>query len=206
MRRFAFGFLAVLAIAGLVLTAGCQRDRSLRVASINEGAPLLSDLVDFGEVVIQEPGEDPEIYPIAEVPTDIVPIEFQYVEIGLGLPTWTPYWANIEKATITYTNMTTGETYEAVQVGMSGQIESDPTGGTTEQFSITIAPGNWKALTFEDDLQDSPEDDDYGTVAVVKAHVEVEGHDYVSNKTVKATKEFDITFGNYWDEPSRLGQ
>lgn len=206
MRRFALVLLVFAAVAGLLLTAGCQRDRSLRVTMLNKGQPLLSDLVDFGQITVREAGEEPVTYHISEVPSDVVDIEFQYVEIGLGLPTWTPYWANIERATINYVNMVTGETYEAVQVGMSASVQADPEGRRTTTAKITVAPATWKAQVFGDDMQDDPTDDDYGPVALVKATVTVEGFDYVSNNKVKATKEIDITFGNYWDEPSRLGQ
>ena len=207
MRRIVFGLFAVVVVAGLFLTAGCSTDRALRITEINKGEVIVSDLVDFGVIKVQEDPEEPvEIYPVMEVPSDIVEIEFQYVEIGLGLPTWTPYWANIEKATIVYTNQETGETYESVQVGMSTDVESDPEGDKLTLAEILIAPSRWKANTFEDDLQEAPEDDDYGVVAMVTAHVIVEGHDYVSNQTVKAEKDVTIEFGNYYDDPDRLGQ
>lgn len=208
MRRIVFGLFAVVVVAGLLLTTGCNdRDRALRITRINKGEMIVADLVDFGEISVQEdPEEPPEIYPVMEVPSDIVEIEFQYVEIGLGLPTWTPYWANIEKATIVYTNQETGENYESVQVGMSAAVESDPEGDKLTRAEILIAPGRWKANAFEDELQEAPEDDDYGVVATVTAHVIVEGHDYVTNKTVKAEKDVSIEFGNFYDEPSRLGQ
>jgi hypothetical protein len=206
MRRIVFGLFAVIAVAGLLLTTGCSTDRALRITRINKGEPVVSDLVDFGEIRIEDEEGEVEIFQVMEVPSDIVEIEFQYVEIGLGLPTWTPYWANIEKATIVYTNQETGETYESVQVGMSADVESDPEGDKLVRTEILIAPGRWKANAFEDELQEAPEDDEYGVVAMVTAHVIVEGHDYVSNKTVKAEKDVSIEFGNFYDEPSRLGQ
>jgi hypothetical protein len=206
MRRIVFGLFAVIVVAGLLLTTGCSTDRALRITRINKGEPVVSDLVDFGEIRIEDEEGEVEIFQVMEVPSDIVEIEFQYVEIGLGLPTWTPYWANIEKATIVYTNQETGETYESVQVGMSADVESDPEGDKLVRTEILIAPGRWKANAFEDELQEAPEDDEYGVVAMVTAHVIVEGHDYVSNKTVKAEKDVSIEFGNFYDEPSRLGQ
>ena len=206
MRRFALGLLVIAAAASMLLTAGCQRDRTFRILSINQGEVLFSDLIDFGEIVVREPGEDPEIYRISEVPTDVVDIDLQYVEIGLGLPTWTPYLANVERATISYVNLETGEAYEAVQVALNVSVEADPEGGRSTRTEITIAPGQWKARTFEEYLQDTPEDDDYGPVATVKATVTVEGIDYVSNNRIRATKDCHIVFGNFWDEPSRLGQ
>jgi hypothetical protein len=206
MRRIVFGLFAVVVVAGLLLTTGCSTDRALRITRINKGEPVVSDLVDFGEIRIEDEEGEVEIFQVMEVPSDIVEIEFQYVEIGLGLPTWTPYWANIEKATIVYTNQETGETYESVQVGMSAAVESDPEGDKLVRTEILIAPGRWKANAFEDELQEAPEDDEYGVVAMVTAHVIVEGHDYVSNQTVKAEKDVSIEFGNFYDEPSRLGQ
>ena len=206
MRRIVFGLFAVVVVAGLLLTTGCSTDRALRITRINKGEPVVSDLVDFGEIRIEDEEGEVEIFQVMEVPSDIVEIEFQYVEIGLGLPTWTPYWANIEKATIVYTNQETGETYESVQVGMNADVESDPEGDKLVRTEILIAPGRWKANAFEDELQEAPEDDEYGVVAMVTAHVIVEGHDYVSNKTVKAEKDVSIEFGNFYDEPSRLGQ
>ncbi|MFO7675545.1 MAG: hypothetical protein R6X12_04430 [bacterium] len=206
MRRFAFALSVFAIVAGLLLTTGCQRDRSFRIVTINKGAPLMSDLIDFGEITIREPGEDPETYTISEVPSDIVDIELQYVEIGLGLPTWTPYVASVEKATISYTNLTTGEAYDVAIVSMSASVESDPEGKKTATAKLNIAPGEWKDKVFGDEAQSDPTDDDYGPVAQVRATVTVEGYDYVSNKRVKAVKDCDITFGNFWDEPTRLGQ
>lgn len=206
MRRFVTGLFVFVAVTGLLLTTGCQRENSLRIVSVNRGEPLMSDLVDFGEVTIREPGEEPETYRISEVPTDVVDLDLQYVEIGLGLPTWTPYIASLERATISYLNLETGETYEAVQVAMSATVEADPNARRTERVRLTIAPGQWKARVFEEYLQTDPEDDDYGPVAQVKATILIEGFDYTTKNKVKAVKECDIIFGNFWDEPSRLGQ
>ncbi len=207
MRRIVFGLFAVVVVAGLLLTTGCNdRDRALRITRINQGEPVISDLVDFGVIRLEDEEGEVELISVSEVPSDIVEIEFQYVEIGLGLPTWTPYWANIERATIVYTNQETGDNYESVQVGMSASVESDPEGDKLVRAEILIAPGRWKANAFADDLQEDPEDDEYGVVALVTAHVIIEGHDYVSNQTVKAEKDVAIQFGNFYDDLSRLGQ
>ena len=216
MRRFVTGLCMLMLVAGLLVTTGCeqfnvQRDDSLRIVGINRNEPIMSDLVDFGEITISEPGEEPEIYPIFEIPTDVVEIELQYVEIGLGLPTWTPYWASIERANISYQHVFHVDSdpipiYDPIQVGMSASVEASPEGRRTERVKLTIAPGWWKEQTFVEYLQRATEDDDYGPVAQVRATVRVDGTDYVSGNRVQATKSCDIIFGNFWDDPSRLGQ
>ncbi|MGQ9678823.1 MAG: hypothetical protein ACUVUD_06035, partial [bacterium] len=84
MRR---NFFVLLLVGATVFTiVSCQRENSLRVVGID--SPYYADLVDRGIERDPETGEPEEI----EVfPNDVVFVHFQYVEIGVGLPTWTPY-------------------------------------------------------------------------------------------------------------------
>ena len=102
MRRSLFGLLTVVAAAGLLLVAGCQVFEpvgSLRVVSINGGNALRSDIVDF---MLYFDKVDSEFVVLYQYMPDSVPVVLQYVEIGPGLPTWTPYVADINKVVIKY--------------------------------------------------------------------------------------------------------
>lgn len=145
MRRLAFVSLGFLALVGLVFVgSGCQRDNVLRVVKINNNAPVFSDIADWGvynDPTIPDSEEDPEMS--YAIHSDTGSIELQYVEIGSGLPTWTPYQAIVHTGKITFKSLS-GATYPDVTIGMNIAVVADRTG---EKMVIAIAsfvPVWWK--------------------------------------------------------------
>ena len=81
MRRSLLGLLTVVATAGILIMAGCERSATLRVISINGGNELRSDLADF--LCYMTP--DSDLVTLVQSPPDSVQVVMQYVEIGAGL-------------------------------------------------------------------------------------------------------------------------
>lgn len=204
MRR-AVLVLSVIAVAVLMLPAvSCQRENSLRIIRLEPKGPLFSDIVDWG--TFTDP-TDPEAEPewISSTPTDYVTLELQYVEMGLGLPTWTPYQAHITRVAVTY-NAPTGtppEEWEGSQTVYSTNIvvSADPEGRNTTEADILLIPAAWKEQHF-----DAGDPEEYGPEGIVIANVQLDGIDDVSKKTIRATNAITVEIGNWWDELSRLGQ
>jgi hypothetical protein len=200
MRRSLFGLLTVVAIAALLITTGCERSSVLRVASVNNGNSLQSDIADFYKYFDKEDSEWVTIY---QVPSDSVEVQLQYVEIGAGLPTWTPFEAIINKATITYKSADPTITYDNAIVPMTMYVMADQTNKKPTKFFMTVVPAAWKDKTFGDDVQEPP---DYDLLDVVDATIKFSGWDSVALRTVEAKGELQIQFGNFYDDPSALGK
>ncbi len=209
MRRSVIGLFVLIAAFGLILSVSCQRENALRIVQINEGRPLMSDIIDFGEISITEEGET-EVYIITQIPGDIVEIELQYTELGLGLPSWTPYVAHINRIEVEYSDVaTTGPPQQFeydVSLPVDVAVKSDREGKKTTETEFMLVPAFWKEYYFADDAQDDPTDDDYGVVATLEAKVTVEGYDEASGQKIEAEGEATVIIGNFWDDPDRLGQ
>ncbi len=194
MRRIALGLFIVLAGAALLLTTGCQHANALRVVEINGGQPFQSDLMDYG--VITDPEGDPE--EIEVVPDDFCSIQLQYVEVGLGLPTWTPYQANIKQAQITYEAIPgLGEEPDELPVvvlPMAILVKSDPSGSEIVEGTINILPAWVKENSF-----------DVGDQYILKATVKISGTDDATGEKVEATGVVQISVSDYWDDPNSIG-
>ena len=202
MRRSLLGLLTVVAVAGLLIMAGCERSSVLRVVSVNHGRTLESDVADWG---IWTDPMDPEATPelVYTVRADSAEIELQYVEIGAGLPTWTPFEAIINRATITYKSQMDPEIiYDPVVVPMTAYIMSDPTGKKTTKFVTTVLPVWWKIQYFDGDVSDPP---DYDLLDVVEATIRFAGWDSVSLGNVEATGKLQIEIGNFYDNEHAFG-
>ncbi len=202
MRRSLLGLLTVVAVAGLLIMAGCERSSVLRVVSVNHGRTLESDVADWG---IWTDPMDPEATPelVYTVRADSAEIELQYVEIGAGLPTWTPFEAIINRATITYKSQMDPEIiYDPVVVPMTAYIMSDPTGKKTTKFVTTVLPVWWKIQYFDGDVSDPP---DYDLLDVVEATIRFAGWDSVSLRNVEATGKLQIEIGNFYDNEHAFG-
>jgi len=204
VRRTFFGLFALFAFFGLLATS-CQHSGALRVVSINNGKEVQSDLVDFG--IYRDP-TDPEAEPelISVTPEDIIPIELQYVEIGPGLPTWTPYQANITRAQISF-DKKLGELQgnpDPVNVVVNWAVPADPTGKKTVTAYLTICPALWKEQWFGDEAANDPSE--LNAVGTYSARVRLTGIDDASGATVTAEGTVLVTFGNFFDDESRIGQ
>jgi len=203
MRRSLLGLLTVVAIAGLLITAGCERSSVLRVVQINGGRTLQSDVADYG--VWKDP-TDPDAEPefMYAIQPDSVEVELQYVEVGAGLPTWTPYEAVINKATITYKSLTDPTiVYAPVVIPLTTSIMADVTGKKTEKFVTTVVPVWWKEQNFGGDVIEPP---DFDVLDVIDATVKFSGWDSVSVRTVEATGKLQIEIGNFYDNEGTIGR
>lgn len=196
MRRTIFGLLSLVVVLGLVATVSCQRENSLRIVSIEPYGPLFGDLIDVG--IYRDP-TDPEAEPeeIEVIPTDYVTIGVQYVEIGLGLPTWTPYQAHITDMTVTY-NAPPGadpEDWEGTQENFKVKfvVPADPSGDEVVEYFATLITPEWK--------------DDYGDDQQVDCTIELEGYDDANQQfSVEAENAISVLQADYYDDPTRLGQ
>jgi len=192
MRRIALGSFAVLAGLTLVFFAGCTHENALRVVSLNDGNPFFSDLMDYG-IVNDEEG-DP--YTVEIVPDDVCEIGLQYVEVGIGLPTWTPYQANIEQVQVTLSWIAGDEPDELppLILPLKMSIMADRTGESPVIGTFNILPAWYKENYFDVD-----------GVYVLKAAVKVSGTDQTSGAKLEATSEVQVSVSDYWDDPNSIG-
>jgi len=211
MRRSLFRLLIVVAVAGL-LAPGCQVFRtegSLRVVSINGGNELRSDLSDF---YVYFDRVDSEFVTLFQVPGDSVKVVLQYIEIGAGLPTTTPYVALIEKATVKFTSMIAADPadkppYQKVTVPLAVSVPADPSGKKLTTFWMTPTPASWKQLVFGEGGFIN-EDDPFAlnTVDLAEAEFTFTGYDSVANRSVEAVATMQVEFGNFYDDETRFGK
>lgn len=202
MRRTLFGLLTVVAITGLVVTSSCQRTTELRVLSINNGNLLESDIADFMNYMTK----DSDYIVTYQFDPDSVPVELQYMEIGAGLPTWTPYVAQINKATITYTGTTeAGYTYASTVVPLSQSITADKTGKPVT-FHMNVVSPTFKETYFGDAVNPPGQDDSYDLIDLVTATITFSGWDSVANYAVSAKGTVQIQFGNFYDDTTKFGK
>lgn len=205
MRRIVFGMLVSLAVLALALVAGCQRDNALRIVAITPQGATFGDITDFSTWTDPEdPEPEPEL--IAFTTSDIVEIELQYVEIGLGLPTWTPYQAHIKRIDISYRDMSSvpPKVLEPQKVTINTDIvvPADVKGIKTSKATFPIVTGGWK----EKNLEVAGDPTETGGDVTVKATIKISGTDDASGKQIEAQTDFTVNFSNRWDDPSRIGQ
>lgn len=204
MRRSLLGLLTVVAIAALLITTGCERSSVLRVVQINGGRTIQSDIADFGIWVDPTlPDSEQEKEVVYAFAPDTAEIELQYVEIGAGLPTWTPFEAVINKATITYKSADPTITYDNAVIALTTSVMTDREGKKTRKFVTTVVPAWWKGRSFGDDVSEPP---DYDLIDVVDATIKFSGWDSVALRTVEATGKFQVEFGNFPDNEEVFGK
>ncbi len=185
-------FVLTLSLLALVLLPACQRENALRVVSVK--SPYYADLVDYGI----ERDEEGEVTTIEVVPIDVVSVQFQYVEIGLGLPTWTPYQAHVEKVTISFKRIGGDELYQPlpnITVPCKVVVQADPAGKKTASGSFELFSAWYK----EEYLSGY----DY---LVLEATLKFSGYDDASGKPIEATNKMEVSVGDFYDDPTRIGQ
>jgi len=203
MRRSLLGLLIVVTAAGVLSMAGCERSATLRVVSINDGMTLRSDIADFMQYFDKEDSWYVTLY---QYMPDSVPVVMQYVEIGAGMPTWTPYTATLNRAVISYTKSSEdAPDYASATIPLTVAVLADPTGKKTTIFYINVVTSTFKQLYWEEDVQD---DDPYYTdiFDLISATATFYGYDSVADREVKAAGKFQIEVGNFYDDPSRFGK
>ncbi|MCX6843994.1 MAG: hypothetical protein NTX53_17155 [candidate division WOR-3 bacterium] len=203
MRRSLLGLLTVVAIAGLLIMSGCEQSSVLRVVQVNNGRTLEADVADWG---IWKDPEDPGATPflVYTIQADTAEIELEYVEVGPGLPTLTPFEAVINQSTITYKSLLDPEiTYKPVIIPLTTRVTSDPTGKKTTKFVTTVLPVWWKQEYFDGDVINPP---DFDLLDVVEATIKFAGWDSVSGRNVEATGVLLIEIGNFYDNEMTFGR
>jgi hypothetical protein len=203
MRRSLLGLLTLVTVAGLLSMTGCERSATLRVVSINNGMALRSDIADFMQYFDKEDSWYVTLY---QYMPDSVPVVMQYVEIGAGLPTVTPYTASINRAVISYTKSSEdAPDYTSATIPLSVTVPSDPTGKKTTTFHMNVVTATFKQTNWEEDVQ---EDDPYFTdiFDLISATATFYGYDSVADRELKAVGKFQIEVGNFYDDPSRFGK
>jgi hypothetical protein len=204
MRRSLLGLLTLVAIGSLLVMAGCERSGTLRVVSINNGNMLHVDIADFYQYMTP----DSEFVTLYQVTSDSVKVELEYVEIGAGLPTWTPYEALINQATVKFTSKNLTDeppVYEDVKVTLAQACQADASGKKKTTFYMTLIPGAWKQKVFGDFIvDDDPEFIDI--IDLADAKITFSGYDSVANREVKAVGTLPVEFGNLYDDPRRFGK
>jgi hypothetical protein len=208
MRRAVLGLLSFVAVFALLTTLSCQRSNSLRIVSVNADKTsgiVYCDLGDYG--VFRDP-TDPEAEPewIVAIGDELAEVELQYVEIGPGLPTWTPYQAHISKCKVKYT-FVAGEDpgpIPDVNLPVKMTVMSDPTGEKTATGIINVLPAVWKE-EYWGSPPGEPETDPT-ELTILRATITLEGTDDATGKAVRAVNDVQLKVGNFWDDPSRIGQ
>ncbi|MGQ9678212.1 MAG: hypothetical protein ACUVUD_02905, partial [bacterium] len=135
---------------------------------------------------------------IEVIPKDVASVHFQYVEIGVGLPTWTPYQAHVEKATITFKRIGGDELSEPlpqIVVPCKVVVQADPTGKKTVSGRFELFSPWYKEeyLSLYDYL-------------VLEATVKFSGYDDASGKLVEASTKMEVSVADFYDDPTRIGQ
>ena len=187
--------------------AGCERSSTLRVVSINGGNTLRSDLADFFCYFDKSDSSD---YRYVQTPADSVKVELEYLEVGAGLPTWTPYEALLNQATVTFVSKVPADPsnkpqYQKVAIPLTIAVPADPTGKSRTSFWVTVCPASWKQLVLgEYAATDDPFQLDL--VDLAQATITFTGHDSVANRDVSASGTFPVEFGNFWDDTTKFGK
>jgi len=203
MRRSLLGLLTVVTAAGLLSMTGCERSATLRVVSINNGMTLRSDIADFMQYFDKE---DSFYVTLFQYMPDSVPVQLQYVEIGAGMPTWTPYTASINRAVIKYAKSSEdAPEYSDATIPLNVTVPSDPTGKKSTSFYVNVVTATFKQTNWEEDVQD--EDPYYTDIFdLISATATFYGYDSVADREVRAAGKFQIEVGNFYDDPSRFGK
>jgi hypothetical protein len=204
MRRPAYGLFGLLALlAVVILGAGCAQENVLRILSVNENLPVNTDLVDFG--VYTDP-TDPEAEPeiVQQTLGQNAELELQYVELGTGLPTLYEYQAMVHTAKITYKSALTGEDLGRVTIPMTIAVQADPTGRRTVRTDAQIVPATWLFEHYGDAIDDASPDE-FTVEDDVDATLTLQAVDSISGRSLEAVAKFRIVVGNFYDDPSSLG-
>ena len=200
MRRSLFALLTVLALVSLGAMTGCDRTQVLRVVTVNHGALFDSDIADWWLYVDPLTKDSEEVYSMYD---DTVAVELQYVEVGPGLPTWTPYQAIVNKATITYKSSDPTITYDNATEPLSVSVPADQTGKKLTKFQLAVVPLWWKEKFFDGDVSDPTTNN---ILDVVNATIKVTATDSISGKECQGTGYLQIEIADFADDARVLGR
>jgi hypothetical protein len=171
---------------------------------MNGGMAVFSDLEDWGSYVPE--GESEKVYWYV-IPQDTALFEFQYVEVGAGLPTWTPYHVTMHKYTISYQSQwDSAQHYDStINIPMTLSVPVDREGKKTVETVLLVAESWWKDAYFGETAPDDPYEAG-GIEDLIDATLKFTGWDSVSNRVVEATSKTQILVGHLWDDPDNIGK
>jgi hypothetical protein len=196
MKNIKWLFLLLICL-GLVITANLSCNRStpsaLRIVSINSGNPLIVDVADWGLEVDWETQETTLTYHFA--PDQVIPIDINYNEPGLGLPTYpTNYTARITDYSVQFKVLNhTSWSLSKVSGVTNISIVSDP--NATANANLKMLPQEWIAQWFDSLTQG----------CMIKATVIISGYEELTRNPIADTGYFTINTSDYYDDPLIFG-
>jgi hypothetical protein len=196
MKKNKWSYL-VFIIVGLIAAVyfSCSRNTpgALRIVSINEASPLILDIADWGIAYDTLEAESVHTYHIA--PDQIIPVEINYNEPGIGLPTYpTTYTARITDYTVKFSPIGHPKLIlQSVSGATNISIQSGLTGNTKAQ--LKMVPSEWMGLYY----------DSLAPGLMVKATVIVSGYEELTRNVIADTGMFTINFADSYDDPFNFG-
>jgi hypothetical protein len=144
--------------------------------------------------------------------------EFQYVEIGAGLPTWTPFHAEIREYRVSYKTLTGRENpngppppegpgtypYGDWFVPLTVTVPVEREAQKRTEATLEVASSWWKQSFCSEGIGESP--DDNTLLDIVQADFSFTALDSVSGRTVYAQGSATLYLGDFYDDPERFGQ
>lgn len=183
-----------------LLSCHMQTPNALRIKKINDGEPLVVDIIDVWSYT-----KEGEVETVEEPIDWYVDVELVYVERGIGLPTYpTSYTARITDYTVTFTNISPAPPGEPPEVLNLSQVKevcnflitADPEGKKTVTQSICLIPKEWISQ-HEGDVEEG---------RVLRAKITFKGVDEISGKEVSGEGYLTINIANYEDNPNKKGE
>jgi hypothetical protein len=198
MKKVKWSYL-ILIVVGLIATVyfSCNRTHSgsLRIVKINEGSPRIIDIADHGIEVDPETHDTTYTYHIA--PDQVIPVEFSYVETGIGLPTYpTDYTAYITDYKVQFSAVGHPQWHlQSVSGATNITIPSNPT--ATVKAGLMAIPSEWMHMYFDSIIADSG--------VIFKATLSVSGYEELTRNAIADTGFFTIDIRDSYDDPFKFG-
>ncbi|MCS7258801.1 MAG: hypothetical protein NZ601_05525 [candidate division WOR-3 bacterium] len=201
--------LIILLTVAMIIVS-CERHTSveaLRIVSINNNQSLNIDVADW--TLIPDPQDPTETIPTFYVSDWAVPVEFSYIERGIGLPTASSYTARITSYRVSFTKILSGtQDVPWVLSPVTGNtnilVPADPEGQRRTVAYFTVVPASWINAHFRDSIENqSP-----GIVngATLKATLIVNGYEEVTREPLTDTAFFMVNIRDSYDDPTQIGK
>jgi hypothetical protein len=209
-RRSSWMIAAALCIGFLVLAGGCSQndDRYLRIARINGGAPLYSDIIDHGEMELDEDDFDndadvTEAYGWDDsVSDDLVMVDLTYSP-GSAMEMYSAAAARVTHFRVHYTPVDgVSEVPDDIEGALSFEVSAEEGEYSVSVIGVETEAKLEEPLTLIAALMDLGGHSYYagtGTPLPVIAELELTGEDVASGAELKATGSFHISFADWAD-------
>jgi len=192
----------------ILMNSSCDRTSTsaFRIVNINNGSPLIVDVLDWA--MVPDPEDPGDTISVGFTKDWIVPVEVSYIETGIGLPTYpTNYTARITDYKVTFkllndtsTVLTNFLNTNPVNGNTSIIVPSDPEGQKTVKANINLIPKEWIQSYVE------PYDPSEIPNAMLKATVILSGYEELTRNSITDTSYFTVDIGDYYDDPMVVGQ